>query len=103
MTSSRFTKAVDSLVYYKIRHEAKAVYSVVAMSSSQCVNRGRACIVVNRDNYSEYYMCVQWPSTFFAKSLFFAHFKVLLIIALLNNYAHLMYLCNQCCLGTYYL
>ena len=31
---------------------------VVAMSSSQCVNRGRACIVVNRDNYSEYYMCV---------------------------------------------
>ena len=28
------------------------------MSSSQCVNRGRACIVVNRDNYSEYYMCV---------------------------------------------
>ena len=76
---------------------------VVAMSSSQCVNRGRACIVVNRDNYSEYYMCVQWPSTFFAKSLFFAHFKVLLIIALLNNYAHLMYLCNKCCLGTYYL
>ena len=77
--------------------------TVVAMSSSQCVNRGRACIVVNRDNYSEYYMCVQWPSTFFAKSLFFAHFKVLLIIALLNNYAHLMYLCNKCCLGTYYL
>ena len=76
---------------------------VVAMSSSQCVNRGRACIVVNRDNYSEYYMCVQWPSTFFAKSLFFAHFKVLLIIALLNNYAHLMYLCNKCCLETYYL
>ena len=36
------------------------------MSSSQCVNRGRACVVVNRDNYSEYYMCVQWPSTFFA-------------------------------------
>ena len=32
--------------------------SVVAMSSAQCVNRGRACIVVNRDNYSEYYMCV---------------------------------------------
>ena len=28
------------------------------MSSSQRVNRGRACIVVNRDNYSEYYMCV---------------------------------------------
>ena len=27
------------------------------MSSSQCVNRGRACIVANRD-YSEYYMCV---------------------------------------------
>ena len=27
------------------------------MSSTQCVNRGRACIVVNRD-YSEYYMCV---------------------------------------------
>ena len=26
---------------------------VVAMSSSQCVNRGRACIVVNRYNYSE--------------------------------------------------
>ena len=24
---------------------------VVAMSSSQCVNRGRACIVVNRDNF----------------------------------------------------
>ena len=32
--------------------------TVVAMSSYQCVNRGRACIVVNRDNYSEYYMCV---------------------------------------------
>ena len=32
--------------------------AVVAMSSSQCVNRGRACTVVNRDNYSEYYMCV---------------------------------------------
>ena len=31
--------------------------SVVAMSSSQRVNRGRACIVANRD-YSEYYMCV---------------------------------------------
>ena len=30
---------------------------VVAMSSSQRVNRGRACIVANRD-YSEYYMCV---------------------------------------------
>ena len=35
------------------------------MSSSQCVNRGRACIVVNRDNYSEYYMCVHvvWQVT----------------------------------------
>ena len=33
------------------------IYSVVAMSSSQRVNRGRACIVANRD-YSEYYMCV---------------------------------------------
>ena len=34
------------------------------MSSSQCVNRGRACIVVNRDNYSEYYMCVHvWHVT----------------------------------------
>ena len=30
---------------------------VVAMSSSQRVNRGRACFVANRD-YSEYYMCV---------------------------------------------
>ena len=37
---------------------------VVAMSSSQCVNRGRACIVVNRD-YSEYDMCVHvvWQIT----------------------------------------
>ena len=35
------------------------------MSSSQCVNRGRACIVVNRD-YSEYYMnaYVVWNVTF---------------------------------------
>ena len=57
---------------------------VVAMSSSQCVNRGRACIVVNRDNYSEYYMCVQWPSTFFAKSLFFAHFKIYAVYS--SNY-----------------
>ena len=32
-------------------------WSVVAMSSSQYVNRGRACIVANRD-YSEYYMRV---------------------------------------------
>ena len=39
----------------------------------------------------------------FSMSLFFAHFKVLLIINLLNNYAHLMYLCNKCCIGTYYL
>ena len=38
---------------------------VVAMSSSQCINRGRACIVVNRDNHSEYYMCVHvvWQVT----------------------------------------
>ena len=42
-------------------------------------------------------------STLFAKSLFFAHFKVLLIINLLNNYAHLMCLCNKCCIGTYYM
>ena len=35
----------------------KIIIPVVAMSSSQCVNRGRACIVVNRD-HSEYYMCV---------------------------------------------
>ena len=34
-----------------------ATRTVVAMSSSQRVNRGRACIVANRD-YSEYYMCV---------------------------------------------
>ena len=41
-----------------------AVMHVVAMSSSQCVNRGRACIVVNRDNYSQYYMCVHvWQVT----------------------------------------
>ena len=35
------------------------------MSSSQCVNRGRAYIVVNRD-YSEYHMCVHvvWQVTF---------------------------------------
>ena len=34
------------------------------MSSFQCVNRGRACIVVNRDNYYEYYMCVHvWQVT----------------------------------------
>ena len=41
------------------------IATVVAMSSSQCVNRGRACIVVNRDNYSEYYMCVHvvWQVT----------------------------------------
>ena len=69
--------------------------NVVAMSSSQCVNRGRACIVVNRDNYSEYYMCVHvvWQVTVLR----------LLIISPLNNYAHLMYLCNKCCIGTYYL
>ena len=37
---------------------------VVAMSGSQCVNRGRACNVVNRD-YSEYYMSAEvvWPVT----------------------------------------
>ena len=94
---------MPSIISFMTLYFFESWRSVVAMSSSQCVNRGRACIVVNRDNYSEYYMCVQWPSTFFAKSLFFAHFKVLLIIALLNNYAHLMYLCNKCCLETYYL
>ena len=42
----------------------EVVITVVAMSSSQCVNRRRACIVVNRDNYSEYYMCVHvWQVT----------------------------------------
>ena len=33
------------------------ITDVVAMSSSQRVNIGRACIVANRD-YFEYYMCV---------------------------------------------
>ena len=44
---------------------------VVAMSNSQCINRGRACIVVNRDNYSEYYMCVHvvWQVTLSVKQL----------------------------------
>ena len=42
-------------------------------------------------------------ASMFGKSPFFAHFKVFLIINLLNNYAHLMYLCNKSCIGTYYL
>ena len=50
----------------------RSIRNVVAMSSSQCVNRRRACIVVNRDNYSEYDMRVHvvWQSPFFA------HFKI---------------------------
>ena len=53
------------------------------MSSSQCVNRGRACIVVNSD-YSEYYRCNFCASMLFAKSLFFAHFKIYAVLS--SNY-----------------
>ena len=69
------------------------------MSSSQRVNRGRACIVANRD-YSEYYMCVHVV----CQVTFLCSFQ-----GIINNYpikqlyAHLMHLCNKCCLGTYYL
>ena len=42
----------------RVTDNTASIVDVVAMSSSQCVNRGRACIVVIRDNYSEYYMCV---------------------------------------------
>ena len=49
---------MPSIISFMTLYFFESWRSVVAMSSSQCVNRGRACIVVNRDNYSEYYMCV---------------------------------------------
>ena len=52
---------------------------VVAMSSSQCVNRGRACIVVNE--ITPNMICA---SMLFAKSLFFAHFKIYAVLS--SNY-----------------
>ena len=63
------------------------LYNVVAISSSQCVNRGPACIVVNRD-YFEYYMSVYvvWQVTVLRLFQGIIH-----NYTELNNYAHLQW------------